>query len=65
MENWLSARHDSSTDWRTAHTLGMMMIGWTSHGQNQEQLLVETFSGGAMMEGTHDVMMIWLGDRVH
>jgi len=24
-----------------------------------------TFSGGAMMEGTHDLMMIWLGDRVH
>ena len=41
MQNWLSARHDSWIDWIRAHTCGMMILGWTSHSRDQEEVLVE------------------------
>ena len=55
--NWLSARHDSWTDWR-AHF--WVDFSWP----RPRDSLGGHFVGGAMMEGTH-VMMMWLGDRVH
>ena len=38
--------------------LGMMMVGWNSHGRDQEGSLGGTFCGGAMTKGTHDDDMV-------
>lgn len=45
--------------------LSLMILGVDLSWLRPRGSLGGTFSGGAMVEETRDVMMIWLGDRVH
>ena len=50
MDNWLSAWHDSWTNWRVHTCDAWVDFSWP----RPRDSLGGHFGGGAMMEGTHD-----------